>query len=147
MDINETLDEGISHDLHLDTPIKSDLKETAKWTKFLSILGYVYLSFFVVGIVLSLFTGFSISSIFFLLISLGFGYLIYYIISNLYKFSTKVRIAIDNDNQSALSESFAGLKSYFKTVGIMTAVVLALYIIIFMILIFGGGMAYLSQYF
>ena len=61
----------------------------------------------------------------------------------LYRFSTKMRIALDSNDQESLSYSFRNMKSMFKFWGIFIAIILGFYAVMFLIaiisLLFVGG--------
>ncbi len=129
------------------------LKETAKWSKFIAIIGFVSLGLL---ILLALFFGVLMS---FLPLSdealpiPGFAYsmiymimaLIYFFpINYLYKFSKHLREAIDNQNSnSTLDTALKYLKMHYKYIGIMMVILIMVYLLIFIGafiigLLFGG---------
>jgi uncharacterized membrane protein len=111
-----------------------NLNETRKWTRFLAIMGFIFLALLVV-------LGFAIGSIF---SSLGenaglplngslFGFiysiiaLIYFFpVLYLYKFSSFTKKALINQNTSDLNEAFKNLKSHYRFMGIITIVMIVL---------------------
>ncbi len=136
--------------LTIDPVIKSHLAETARWSKFLSIIGFICCALMVLGgiVLVSSFgalqrtygmneTGVSLSA-------LGPGIAVLYIcIAILYffpclfllRFSNKMKSALTTENQAELAISFQNLKILFRYVGILTIIVLSLYILFFL---FGG---------
>ncbi len=126
---------------------RSYLLETAKWSKFLAIVGFVMIGLFVVVAIgigffmgsqfdgmmggASAMGGIGIAAMYLLIALLYFFPTLY-----LYRFAKQMRAAIDNNNQGALDESFGNLKSCFKFMGIMTVVMLIFYALM---LIFGIG--------
>jgi len=115
--------------------IKSYLMETAKWGKFLAIVGYVVMGLLVLLAIVMMFA-MSVVSQFaqskFPLWMLGLVYIllagIYYIpVTYLYKFSVQMQKAIQMQNEGLLTSGFQNLKSLFKFMGIFTIVMLALY--------------------
>ena len=148
----EILDQNISNNQLSITPeIKEFLRETAKWGKFLAIVGFVMMAFLVLaGIGMATFMGSMMADLpdagglggamggaigfFYVIIALIYIFPLLY----LYRFSTKVKIAIAQDDQQYLYESFMNLKSLFKFMGILMAIIVGLYALIFVFAIFGG---------
>lgn len=141
--------------LTIDPLIKSHLSETARWGKFLAILGFILCGLVVI---VGLFFGTLFSS----LVSrsevsyegnissgsLGAMAAVLYIIIAvvyffpclfLYRFSTKMKTALNGNEQTDLTLAFQNLKSLFRYVGIITVIVLAIYLIIFLFAILGAA--------
>jgi uncharacterized membrane protein len=126
------------------------LSESAKWGKFLSIVGFVLCGLLVI---LALFVGTIMGTAFSQLEGAGMVgggmsimvTIIYLLIAALYffpclylfRFSTKMKKALNESNQAELTSSFENLKSCFKFMGIMTIVLLSIYAMVFLF----GGMA------
>jgi len=141
--------------LTIDPVIKSHLSETARWGKFLSILGFIMC---VLIVVLGVFFGTFFSTIMNRTEepynspinsgSLGAMMAVIYIIIAvvyffpclfLYRFSTKMKAALNSNDQAYLSLSFQNLKSLFRYVGVITVIVLGIYLIIFLFAILGAA--------
>ena len=129
---------------------KEFLKETAKWTKFLAILGFVGIGLMVLGSLVMLFAPSSLMSngdfpfggkIFMMLLYLAFAVLYYFPISYLYQFSENTKKAIENNDNNAIRDAFEFLKSHYKFMGILTIILLAFYAIIIFIGLIGAGAA------
>ena len=136
--------------LVIDWRSKEFLKETAKWTKFLAILGFVGIGFMVLGSLVMLFAPSSLMSngdfpfggkIFMMLLYLAFAVLYYFPISYLYQFSENTKKAIENNDNNAIRDAFEFLKSHYKFMGILTIILLAFYAIIIFIALIGAGAA------
>ena len=136
--------------LVIDWRSKEFLKETAKWTKFLAILGFVGIGLMVLGSLVMLFAPSSLMSngdfpfggkIFMMLLYLAFAVLYYFPISYLYQFSEKTKKAIENNDNNAIRDAFEFLKSHYKFMGILTIILLAFYAIIIFIGLIGAGSA------
>lgn len=148
----EILDANLSNEGLLITPeIQEFLKETAKWGKFLAIVGFVMVGLFVIlGIFMGFFMGTMMSgmeeagvfggamggALGLVYVVLGLFYL--FPCLYLYRFSTKMKTAIAQDDQQYLFDSFKNLKSLYKFMGIFMAVILGLYALVFVIAILGG---------
>jgi uncharacterized membrane protein len=104
------------------------LKEIAKWSCFLSILGFVFIGLivllaFFIGTIFSKLTSISavmkpvmgigtgFFSLIYLLIALLYFFLIYY----LFQFSSKIKIAFRDNDIDHLNASFEYLKSHYKS--------------------------------
>ncbi|MFN8363245.1 MAG: DUF5362 family protein [Cloacibacterium normanense] len=136
--------------LIIDWRSKEFLKETAKWTKFLAILGFVGIGLMVLGSLVMLFAPSSLMSngdfpfggkIFMMLLYLAFAVLYYFPISYLYQFSENTKKAIENNDNNAIRDAFEFLKSHYKFMGILTIILLAFYAIIIFIGLIGAGTA------
>ena len=136
--------------LVIDWRSKEFLKETAKWTKFLAILGFVGIGLMVLGSLVMLFAPSSLMSngdfpfggkIFMMLLYLAFAVLYYFPISYLYQFSENTKKAIENNDNNAVRDAFEFLKSHYKFMGILTIILLSFYAIIIFIGLIGAGTA------
>lgn len=136
--------------LVIDWRSKEFLKETAKWTKFLAILGFVGIGLMVLGSLVMLFAPSSLMSngdfpfggkIFLMLLYLAFAVLYYFPISYLYQFSENTKKAIENNDNNAIRDAFEFLKSHYKFMGILTIILLSFYAIIIFIGLIGAGAA------
>ncbi len=141
------------NDLTVNPDIKNYLAETAKWAKFMGIVGYVFVGLLVVG---AFFVGafmnfitrnapnadtpfnsaaFSIAmGAYFLVIAL-----IYYFPSRyLHQFGVNTQQALRRNEQFSFTQAFSRLKSFFKFFGVLTLVVLVLYGLAMVFLIIAG---------
>lgn len=121
----------------------NSLRESAKWTMFLSIVGFIFIGLMLIG---GLFTIVSLSAVpdeptfgsyspFGALKSfIGIFYIImaavyFFPILYLYKYSKGTKEALNFNNSEVLAEALANLKSHHKFLGIMTIVILSLYVL------------------
>lgn len=132
----------------LNSEIKSYLAETAKWGYFLSIVGFIGIGFMVLA---GLFMGSFMSTLgmgaagminpaIFTVMYLIFAALYFFPVLYLFKFSTKMKVALRSDNEAELTTSFQNLKSLYKFMGILTAIILGLYALIFVFGMISGAM-------
>lgn len=128
--------------MNLSEKTKHSLNETRKWTSFLSILGFVFIGLIVVGgfSIGTIMSAFSDESLPFPGYTLGFVYLIigaiyFFPIYYLFKFSTHMKEALLHNTEESIEDAFVNLKSHYKFVGIITIVILSMY------LLFGIGFA------
>jgi uncharacterized membrane protein YjgN (DUF898 family) len=133
-------------ELQIDASSQMYLKETAKWAKFLAILGFIFCGFIVI-------IGIFASSIFAAMGSrlagaegslpatMGKAMAFFYICIALLaffpylfllRFSNHMLAALRSNDQQQLTSSFRNLKSCYKYVGIFTIIILAIYVLIFL---------------
>jgi hypothetical protein len=138
METNESL---LSQELQIDSTSHSFLAETAKWGNFLSILGFIGSAILVI---VALFAGAFLGSIGSTyggegaMLSAGLVTIIYLIVAVinffmalfLYRFSSKMKLALNSTDQDTLNASFLNLKNLFKMVGILTIIYLVFIILV-----------------
>jgi hypothetical protein len=132
-------------ELQVDQQSISYLSETARWARFLSIVGFVLCGLMIVlalfaGSLISTFTRVSsgsdalgsamgFSSALFSLIYIVIALLYFFPCLYLFNFSGKMQTALRNNDQTSLNAAFGNLKSCFKFVGILTIVFLSFYLL------------------
>ena len=128
------------------------LKETAKWTNFLSIVGFVMLGFLVLGAIFggamfaTLYSspefaefndgaaiGGTFITILYLIIAVIYFFPIYY----LYKFSGNMKRALVSKDEDTLTKALEYLKSHYKFVGILMIIGLSFYLLMFLLGLLG----------
>mgnify|MGYP004465651471 CR=1 FL=1 len=132
--------------LTLTSSAKRFLKETAKWCKFLSILGFVGIGLM---LIFSIFTGTMIgilqntvsqplpkglaitSSITYLLIAIIYFFPMYY----LFQFSNRMKKALLMKNDETFEKAFEMLKSHYKYIGVLTIITMSLYLFFIVIML------------
>lgn len=139
------------------TPTSGEfLRETAKWAKFLSILGLIGMGFYLLMVVLFFLyslgasttygNGFNTVAMLPLLITAIIVIALYIApIWWLYKFGTNLTSALNTRNNDQLTTSFQFLKRHYKFIGIMAIVMLGLYILSFIGLLATGFLAVLAD--
>lgn len=132
-------------ELNITQHAKALLAETAKWTKFLSILGFIGIGFIVIvalfaGSILGVLSnapgmdafravGAGMITVFYLIIALIYFFPVLY----LYRFSHKLKNALNSSDNTYLTEAFSNLKSHYKYIGIFAIVMICFYIFVFLI--------------
>ena len=147
MDNPQIIDDNLGG-FAFSSEIKSYLAETAKWGKFLAIVGFVFIGLMALfglffGSFMSNFAGgelFPVSPMIFTVMYLLIAALYFFPVLYLYRFSTKMQVALRLDNERDLTESFSNLKSLYKFMGIMTAVILGIYALLFVFGAIGRAM-------
>ncbi|HYV93868.1 MAG TPA: DUF5362 family protein [Chitinophagales bacterium] len=127
--------------LEVDVTNAAYLSETARWAKFLAILGFVMCGIIIlVGLFASsLFTKYStLTGSSFQMAGMGIMLTVIYVLLGviyffpcyyLFNFAQKMKLALRMRDQVTLSESFRNIKSCFKFMGILMIIVLAFYAI------------------
>lgn len=140
--INST-EPKIEQGLELSELSISFLRETAKWARFLAIIGFICVAFMVVfalsvGAIFSAMATLSpefsalaampwIYSVVYLLLAVVYAFPAYF----LYKFSADTRVALEMRDSALLETGLRFLKSHYKFIGIMTIVIVVLYALLF----------------
>ena len=144
--------------LSIDPIAKAHLGETAKWARFLAIVGMVFMGLVVVGMIIfaiffstlagSLDQSTSATNVIFAS-GLGIGIALFYIILMgiwflpllfMLRFANNMKRALAGDDQQALNRSFQQLKVCYRYIGIITIIILSLYAIIFLFGIAGAAL-------
>lgn len=138
------IDQIESSDLSLTTGAKMFLKESASWTRFISIVGFVFLGLIVL---IALFAGSILGAAmeasgmammggaFLTILYLAIAVLYFFPIYYLFQFSAKMKAALRDQSSALLEQAFSNLKSHYKFMGILLIIVLAFYALA---LVFGG---------
>ena len=134
--------QGSLFDLHLDQQSVNYLSEAARWSRLLSIVGFIYCGLMAIcGLFLgSMMTRMMSSSLggsdavisgvgtaFFSFFIIFMALILFFPAYYLFNFSNKVRRAIQNNDQAILADSFRNLKSFFKFYGILVIICLSFY--------------------
>ena len=121
--------------LNIDPVTKAHLSETARWARFLAILGFVSLVLMILVIIGALVFMGGQNSEMQMFPGMGVAMAVYYVIIAaiwfipllyLFRFAGAMRVALHGNDQQALNTSFLNLKSCFKFVGIITIILLIL---------------------
>lgn len=141
----------ILNDLAVDS-----LRESAKWTMFLSIVGFIFIGLMLIGGAIMTVTvaaipdepsfggmnPFGAVKNFIGVIYLVMAAIYFFPVLYLYKYSKGVKEAVNFNNSEVLAEALQNLKSHYKFIGILTIVLLCLYALAFIgIIIFAASMA------
>lgn len=125
------------------------LKETAKWTGFMSILGFIGVGFMVIGALLVLALGGSaiasgggfggmqagIVALIYLIMAVIYFFPVLY----MYNFSKEMKKAVRTGNAQDYENGFDYLKRHFKYVAIVAIVILSLYVLLFFVGMLGAA--------
>ncbi|WP_233269906.1 DUF5362 family protein [Polaribacter sp. L3A8] len=134
--------------LTITSAAKSFLKETAKWAKFLSIMGFILIGLMLVFAIFST-TIFELAAQMqpnipkglgatmtatYLVLSVVYFFPVYYLL----QFSMKMKKALATKSDETLTKSFEMLKSHYKFIGVFTIITLSLYALLFVAAAFGA---------
>lgn len=132
-------------ELAVNGTVRNHLQTTAKWAKFLGIMGFIGTGFMVIG---GLAMG-AVGSQFGNALQIGSGLLafIYIIVAGfyflpslfLYRFATSTQRSIQNNEQMDFEAAFHNLSRLYQFFGILTVVFLGIYVIIILVTIVGGS--------
>jgi hypothetical protein len=136
-------------ELSVNGTVRNHLQTTAKWGKFLGILGFIFTGLLVIGslimgTMLSSFGGSELGGIF----ALGSGMLtfvyillaaVYFIPSLfLYNFSTSTQRSLRSNEQMDFEKAFHNLSRLYQFFGIFTVVIISFYAFAIVITLFAG---------
>lgn len=136
----------------LTSKSKNFLKEIANWSFFFSILGFLSILFFIVVAILvgtvyapmldmlTMQQGVTGSGLYVMILYLVIALLYFMPVLYLFKFSRKMKEALATKSDETLAEAFGYLKSHFKFIGVMTIIVISLYILLFVFSIVTGSL-------
>lgn len=125
-------------ELQLDPASQASLSETARWGKFLSIMGFIFIGLLVlealfIGTIMSALTstlpGYPSAAMpgAFMTILILLAAAIWFVPNlYLYKFSSQIKRALQSSDQDQLTQAFESQKKLFKFIGIVTIVYLGL---------------------
>ena len=146
-------------ELQVDPRSQAFLRETSKWAKFLSIVGFVFCG---VLVLIGIFAGriFSnmgqqytttpspvpaeLMTVIMTIIYIVIAIIYFFPCMSLFRFGTRMQVALRSNDQNQLSASLASLKSYFKFIGILTIIALSFWILA---IVLGGLGAVMSDRF
>ena len=127
--------------LSIDNISKNHLSEAAKWAKFLAICGFIMIGLMVIyGLAMSiLFTQISnlegsdydasgmkgFLGVFMFVFYSAFAVLAFFPYLFLFRFASKMKRALESDDQNELNNSFMNLKILYRYMGILTIIGLA----------------------
>ncbi|WP_231874632.1 DUF5362 family protein [Polaribacter atrinae] len=127
---------------------KNFLKETAKWAKFLAIIGFILIAIMLVFAVFAT-TIFDLAgkmqpgmpeslgltmTVTYLLLSIIYFFPVYYLL----QFSNKMKNALSTKNDETLANAFEMLKSHYKFIGVFTIITLSLYALLIIVAAMGA---------
>lgn len=128
-------------ELTLTNAAKHFLKEIAGWSKFLAVLGFVFIGIMLVfsflsGTIFSALPQTQIQAMPFdfgylmTIVYFSFALIYFFPVLYLFKFSTKMKVALQNKDNDVLAKAFDNLKSHYKFIGVFTIITISLYVLV-----------------
>jgi hypothetical protein len=137
----------------INAEMKAYLTEAARWGKFLAIIGYIGVCFLVLAgiiVMIALSVAEGVSDInfpvgIFGLIYIALAVAYYFPVHYLHRFSSSMKQGLSADDEQYVLSGFENLKSLFRFLGILTIVILSIYVLILIVvlplsLILGGSL-------
>lgn len=132
-------------ELQIDQEVMGQLSTTAKWGKFLAIMGFISCAILVIvalffaktfaafatfsGAGGSVYNETSLAGSFITIMYIVTAIVWFFPNFFLYKFSTKMQVALRNTDQLHLNGSFSNLRTSFRYIGILTIIVLSFFML------------------
>ncbi|MEM6699263.1 MAG: hypothetical protein AAF599_12745 [Bacteroidota bacterium] len=153
MDTNTVLDDRLESSGNIGLSISSiqSLRESARWAKFIAIVGFVMVGFmvlasFFIGAAFSDLAGINDSlsmaaaggGIFMTVLYLLAAALYFFPCLFLYRFATKTKAALIEYDTNGVTEGLKQMKNYFQFIGIMIAILLGFYALVLVFGVIGG---------
>jgi len=140
---NFNLEQDVSA-LYLTSEIEDHLRVSAKWAKIVAIIGFVSVGFMLLGSFSLMAMGplfeemneMPFSTVYQLIFYFVFAVIPIFPLVYLYRFASNMQVALISDIPDPLAKSFRNLKSHYKSIGILTLVIIGLYFLAFIGLIF-----------
>jgi hypothetical protein len=142
MEISDNSETHAGSNVKLTETMKAYLTETAKWTNFISVVGFVLVGLIVlVSFILTLGIGFlpEVTAmqdvpgmgpgfmVLFVIVFLFYGMIIFFPSWYMFKFSSNTLKSISKMDANGIEAAFRNLKSVFKFYGIFLLVVFSIY--------------------
>lgn len=122
--------------LQFDETIQSYYYNSARWGKFLAIIGFIFTGIIVLAGLFMMIGGVSTGNLGLSIAGPAFGLLylllavVYFIPAYfLYKFSVKAMFALKHNDHENFTLSFKNLNSMFQFMGILTIIMISLYVL------------------
>ncbi|HEY6901451.1 MAG TPA: hypothetical protein VI233_12440, partial [Puia sp.] len=129
-------------ELSIDSAANGHLKEAARWAKFLAIVGFIFCAFFLLFAVVagSLLPGLfntmgtqglsgSSFSVVIIVIYSGLAAINFFPCLYLFKFASKMQIALRDNDQEQMVRSFRNIRAFFRFVGMLMIIALCFWAI------------------
>lgn len=143
---NENQSQFDAFELHLNQTALDYLRESAKWSMFLAVLGFVGVGFLALMAIImtSVMSAMpetpgpfgavkGIVSILYIVIAVIYLFPIYY----LYRYASNTKKAIYSKDSALLTDALGALKSHHKFLGIAAIIIISLYILMAIIMVIG----------
>jgi len=122
--------------------IRPYLQETARWCRFLAIMGFIFMGLVILGFVAVILFGAygKLPGNAMAMIGMGVVYVavaVVYLFPTLYlyQFSNKIKNWLLTKDENAFVTGFANLKSFFRFIGILTIIAICFYGLMLLVMI------------
>lgn len=145
---------NLNNSFEISEPSASYLRQITIWTLFFSVLGFIFIGLtFIAAIIIPIIfsvlensnmpvnMAVMIGGIYF---ALGIIYI--FPVIYLYRFSTKMRLALENRDGVNFENALKNFKSHFKFMGITTIAIIGIYILVAVMISFSGLLTTFWQY-
>lgn len=133
--------------LNIDEVAKSHLSDAAKWGKFLAIIGFIGCGIMVLFGIITATSGTSLTRVNNIYEREGYSglggaiavelivaaLLYFFPCLFLLRFSNKIKTALVSNDQHQMTISFQNLKAYFRYIGVLTIIGLAIFLLAFLV--------------
>ena len=144
--MEEAIQQPVHEELVITPAIRLSLTESAKWARFLAIVGFVMVGLLVLlALGVGAFMGtlgammdFPFPGVFISVLYLIIAALYFFPVLYLYNFASLTLKSLQVNNQEVLAKAFHNLRANLRFMGILTIVVLGLYVLLILIAIAGG---------
>jgi hypothetical protein len=135
----------LANDLQVDTEVQQHLSDTAKWAKFLAIVGFIFCGILVLATLMNLSNSNSRSESYYyrrtetmsptltLFVMVVFAAVWFIASLYTYRFAVKMRTALTGVDQISFNDSLANLSRNYKFLGIVTIVYIGLIILLLVV--------------
>ena len=144
--MNEEVMNPETSGMFVNENMKADLLTSAKWAKFLCIMGCIGVGImFIAAIAMSTLGSFMKPAIpngeFLGLVYMVIACIYIYPLVKGFQFANGVKAACLNNNENELARGFDGLRSLLTFMGILTIIIMVIYVLIFLFAIIVGATA------
>jgi hypothetical protein len=138
----------LNSQLEVGDAAAAHLSDTAKWGKFLAVVGFIGLGFALVAGLVMLVASDSFSTYnssfnglgpLVGIVYLAFALLYFFPCLFLLRFSNKLKAALLGNDQESLNEAFNQQRRLYKFVGILIIILLSFYALVFLLAILGNA--------
>jgi hypothetical protein len=140
---------GMSSDNAVTPAILDAMAQTRPWVLFLSILGFIGAGFMILGSLGLMIAGSAMGGAEMGAIGVVYiAFAVIYIFTSLYlyRYAASIKLLMSGYGVHALEEALGHQKSFWKLVGILAAVFMVLYFVIFLVAIVAGGMGAMNAF-
>ncbi len=118
--------------LHITPAIRGYWRESTKWSLFFGIIGFVYVGLLLLGVIAGSRSPLFGASVFMLVIVGTLAFIPSWFI---FQFSQKLKKGLETEDSAQAEEGFSNLRRLYQYAGILMIIVLAFYLIAFLLML------------